>query len=569
MEKIGKYRILGTLGKGGMGIVYKALDPDIEREVAIKTIRFDTLTEGLEKEEILNRIIREAKAAGRLNHPGIITIYDVVRDKDLTYIVMQYVDGPSLQALIDSGKSFSPQEILDTLKPVAEALDFAHQSGIVHRDIKPANILIDRSGQPFLADFGVARIETSTLTQAGSTVGTLSYMSPEQVKGETVDKRSDIFALGVILYELLAGKRPFGGDNMSTIVYRIVNEEPARVTEINRELHGGYESVVRKALAKNPDDRYQSCREMIADLENPSRLAQASLEYGYDGSDHEGPRKRKAIPILAGAAGLVALCAAGAYLLFSGRPEKQPDLSAGFETIKTEGLSPTTRSAEKVEETAPPLTVPEDKGVAGLKESFEGKQYQETIRLADEILAGEPANTTAREYLGKAKAALLTAQVDALLQSGSASYSSGQYVQCVAAMESLLKIDKTNKEAQRYLFLAETALARPEIEALIERHRVAEENKDLLTVLNHFGPPALADSVQAEYKLLFNGYDDIKSLISRISLSFSSRAKATAVYSQLLTAVYKKTGQRKVLFEGEKTWQLQRQGKDWRISAIQ
>ena len=569
MEKIGKYRILGTLGKGGMGIVYKALDPDIEREVAIKTIRFDTLTEGLEKEEILNRIIREAKAAGRLNHPGIITIYDVVRDKDLTYIVMQYVDGPSLQALIDSGKSFSPQEILDTLKPVAEALDFAHQSGIVHRDIKPANILIDRSGQPFLADFGVARIETSTLTQAGSTVGTLSYMSPEQVKGETVDKRSDIFALGVILYELLAGKRPFGGDNMSTIVYRIVNEEPARVTEINRELHGGYESVVRKALAKNPDDRYQSCREMIADLENPSRLAQASLEYEYDGSDHEGPRKRKAIPILAGAAGLVALCAAGAYLLFSGRPEKQPDLSASFETIKTEGLSPTTRSAEKVEETAPPLTAPEDKGVAGLKESFEGKHYQETIRLAGEILAGEPANTTARDYLGKAKAALLTAQVDALLQSGSASYSSGQYVQCVAAMDSLLKIDKTNKEAQRYLFLAETALARPEIEALIERHRVAEENKDLLTVLNHFGQPALADSVQAEYKLLFNGYDDIKSLISRISLSFSSRAKATAVYSQLLTAVYKKTGQRKVLFEGEKTWQLQRQGKDWRISAIQ
>ena len=176
MKKIGKYEILGILGRGGMGIVHKALDPDIEREVAIKTIRFDTLTEGLEKEEQLNRVIREAKAAGRLNHPNIITIYDVGRDKDLTYIVMQYVDGQSLQNLIDSGKSFSPQEIIDTLKPVSEALDFAHQGGIVHRDIKPANILIDKSGQPFLADFGVARIETSTLTIAGTTVGTLGYM---------------------------------------------------------------------------------------------------------------------------------------------------------------------------------------------------------------------------------------------------------------------------------------------------------------------------------------------------------------------------------------------------------
>ena len=208
----------------------------------------------MEKEDLLTRVIREAKAAGRLNHPNIITIYDVIRDKDLTYIVMQYVDGQSLQALIDSGKSFSPQEIIDTLKPVSEALDFAHQNGIVHRDIKPANILIDKSGQPFLADFGVARIETSTLTQAGTTVGTLSYMSPEQVKGQTVDKRSDIFALGVILYELLTGKKPFGGDNMSTIVYRIVNEDPQRVTDINKDLHGGYECVVRKALAKNPED---------------------------------------------------------------------------------------------------------------------------------------------------------------------------------------------------------------------------------------------------------------------------------------------------------------------------
>jgi len=569
MDKIGKYKILGTLGKGGMGIVYKALDPDIEREVAIKTIRFDTLTGGLEKEELLTRVIREAKAAGRLNHPNIITIYDVVRDEDLTYIVMQYVDGPSLQAMIDSGKSFSPQEIIDTLKPVSDALDFAHQGGIVHRDIKPANILIDKSGQPFLADFGVARIETSTLTQAGTTVGTLSYMSPEQVKGQTVDKRSDIFALGVILYELLTGKKPFGGDNMSTIVYRIVNEEPQRVTEINRELHGGYEGVVRKALAKNPDDRYQSCREMIADLENPSRMAEATMAYEFGQETGEGPKKRKMTYILAGTAVLVAIFAGGAYLLLSGRSEKPSDLAKNLATIEKEGLSPATRSAGPAAGTAVAVTGPSDESLVKLRESFDGRAYQETVRLAEEILARDPASAPAKEYLNKARTEILNSQVAPLLRSGVASFSGGNYAQCITDMEKVLKIDKENKEAQRYLFQADTALAKPEIAALVESHRTAEESKDLLTVLSHFGSPELAHSLQAEYKLLFNGYDDIKSVISRVSLNFSSRSSATAVYSQLLTAVYKKTGQRKILFEGQKTWQLRKQGKDWKISAIQ
>jgi tRNA A-37 threonylcarbamoyl transferase component Bud32 len=569
MKKIGKYKILGTLGKGGMGIVYKALDPDIEREVAIKTIRFDTLTEGMEKEELLTRVIREAKAAGRLNHPNIITIYDVVRDKDLTYIVMQYVDGPSLQTMIDSGKPFSPQEIIDTLKPVSDALDFAHQGGIIHRDIKPANILIDKSGQPFLADFGVARIETSTLTQAGTTVGTLSYMSPEQVKGQTVDKRSDIFALGVILYELLTGKKPFGGDNMSTIVYRIVNEEPQRVTEINKELHGGYESVVRRALAKNPEDRYQSCREMIADLENPSRMAEATLAYEFGQEAGGVPKKRKMTFVLAGAAALVAIIAGGAYLLFSGRSEKPSDLAQNLETIKKEGLSPVTRSGGPPRGTAAAPIAPTDEGLAKLRESFDGKAYQETVRLAEDVLIQDPGSALAKDYLQKARAEILSSQVAPLLQSGISSYADGKYAQCVTDMEKVLKIDKDNKEAQRYLFQADTALAKPEITALIERHRVAEENKDLLTVRSLFDSPALANSLQPEYKLLFNGYDGIKSNISRVSLSFSSRSSATAAYSQLLTAVYKKTGQRKIVFEGQKRWQLRRQGKAWKISAVQ
>jgi serine/threonine protein kinase len=568
MKKIGKYKILGTLGKGGMGIVYKGLDPDIEREVAIKTIRFDTLSEGVEREELLTRVIREAKAAGRLNHPNIITIYDVIRDKDLTYIVMQYVDGSNLQAMIESGKTYSPREIIDILKPVAEALDFAHRGGIVHRDIKPANILIDNTGKPFLADFGVARIETSTLTQAGTTVGTLSYMSPEQVKGQTVDKRSDIFALGVILYELLAGKKPFGGDNMSTVVYRIVHEEPERLTDINKDLPPAYESVVRKALAKNPDDRYQSGRELIADLEDPGRIAEATIAYDFKEEGSSRPKKRKRAYALAGSLALVVIAAATIFILLSGGPGKPPGLSQDLETIKKEGLSPVTRSAAAPGEISVSPAGPGAESLRRLQEYFDGRDYSETVRLAGEILEQDGENALAKDYLDKAKGQLVAAQVAPLLQSGIASYNNGQYAQCIVEMEKALRIDKDNKEALKYIFQADSALAKPDINALVERHRVAEENKDLLTVLSHIDPEALAESQQAEYKMFFNGYDGIKSIISQVAIRFSSRSSATVTFSQLLTAVYKKTGQRKIVFEGQKTWQLKKQGQDWKISAI-
>ncbi len=570
MKKIGKYKILGIIGKGGMGIVYKGLDPDIEREVAIKTIRVDTLMEGMKKEELLTRVIREAKAAGRLTHPNIITIYDVVRDKDLTYIVMQYVDGSSLQSRVESGKSYSPREIIDILKPVADALDFAHRGGIVHRDIKPANILLDGAGKPFLADFGVARIETSTMTQAGTTVGTLSYMSPEQIKGQTVDKRSDIFALGVILYELLTGKKPFSGDNMSTIVYRIVHEEPERVTDINKDLPPAYESVIRRALAKNPDDRYQSCRGLITDLEDPGRMAEATLAFDFKEKGERAARpKRRKLAFGLGSLALALVIAGGTFLFLSGRSGKKGGLDQNIETIEREGLDPATRSA------LPPGGVPEGPKdptgelQAGLRESFDKKEYAEAVRQAEEILRLDGDNATAKEYLEKAKAGMIASQVAPLIQSGISNYNSSNYSQCIAEMEKALKIDRSNRDAQKYILLAETGLAKPEINALVENHCVAEENKDLLTVLSHLDGPALAEAQQAEYMLFFNGYDGIKSIVSKVSINLSDRSSATVSFSQLLTAVYKKTGQRKIVFEGRKNWQLKRQGNDWKIYDIQ
>ncbi len=574
METIGKYRILGTLGKGGMGIVYKAMDPDIEREVAIKTVQFDLLDEGLEKENLLARVVREAKAAGRLNHPNIITIYDVFRDGDMTYIVMQYIDGQSLYALLASGKSFSPREILNTLKPVAEALDFAHRNGIIHRDIKPANILIDKSGRPFLADFGVARILTSTMTQTGTTVGTLNYMSPEQIKGQTVDSRSDVFALGVILYELLTGKKPFAGDNMSTIVYQIVNEDPQPVSDINKDLHGGYERVVGKALAKRPEDRYQTCLEMIVDLENPGLMAEATLAYEIEPGAGPEPQKRKTGLFVAAAVAVVAVLAGGAYLLFSSRPAKSSESAKNTVTTKTEKPNPAAPSAAPVPSAAPAAAgvetaASEDGGLVRLRQSFDAKSYEETVRLAKAVLAEEPDNAPALDYLSKANAAIRASELAQSLQSGIAAYGSGDFARCVVEMRKVLAVDKTNQEALKYLLQAETALAAPEIKRLIESHRAAVENKDLLTVLSFYDPSIPADSLQSEFKLLFNGYDGIKSVHSQVAISLSGAQGAKAGFSELLTAVSKKTGQREIYFEGQRTWRLRKLQTGWKISASQ
>ena len=315
MDNIGKYKILGILGKGGMGIVYKALDPDIERDVAIKTIRFENFPEGTQKDDLIARFVREARAAGKLAHANIVTVYDVGRENDLTYIVMQYIEGRSLQALIDSGKRFTPPEIDAIMKPIADALCYAHQNGIIHRDIKPANILIDKAGKPYLADFGVARMDSSSLTRTGTTVGTLGYMSPEQVKGQNIDHRSDIFALGIILYELLTGKTPFPGDNISTIVYKIVHEQPPRITEINKDIPAGYGFVVEKTLAKNPEDRYQNCRQLIAGLESAGQILERTLSFETDKSLPVAAKKKKALWIGAATVAVMIAIVGGRFWL--------------------------------------------------------------------------------------------------------------------------------------------------------------------------------------------------------------------------------------------------------------
>jgi predicted Ser/Thr protein kinase len=259
VKKIGRYEIERELGRGAMGVVYLARDPRVRRQVAIKTYH---VPEGLKPEqeaEFRERFLREAQAAGALNHPAIVTIYDADDDPDnrTPFIAMEYVQGQSLSDLLSAHGSLAPDLAFDQAEAVAEALHEAHTAGIVHRDIKPANLLIpDGSAKVKVADFGVARMATSDLTKTGHSLGSPAYMSPEQVRGQPADGRSDLFSLAVVLYEALCGERPFKGDSLTALAYAVVHETPVPVSRIREGLPAGIDDFFDRALAKDPAKRF-------------------------------------------------------------------------------------------------------------------------------------------------------------------------------------------------------------------------------------------------------------------------------------------------------------------------
>ena len=266
MEQLGRYEILDELGRGAMGVVYKARDPNIDRMVAIKVISPEAGMDPARAKELRERFQREARAAGRLSHPNIVTIYDASEDQGRAFLVMEFVEGTTLDSMVNAGHTFTLEDVASIGMQVAQGLDYAHQNGIVHRDIKPANIMFTKSGTAKIADFGIARLAETSVTRTGLAVGTPNYMSPEQVAGHKVDGRSDQFSLAVMLYELLCGEKAFPGDTLTTVLYRIMQEDPRPIRQINPALPETVDAVLRKGMAKNPDDRYSLAADMTLSL---------------------------------------------------------------------------------------------------------------------------------------------------------------------------------------------------------------------------------------------------------------------------------------------------------------
>ncbi|MGV8073244.1 MAG: serine/threonine protein kinase [Syntrophobacteraceae bacterium] len=303
----GRHRIVKELGRGAMGVVYQAHDPQIDRLVALKVLRPDRVT----TEAFLQRFMKEAKAIGRLSHPNMVVVYDVGEDHGTVYIAMEFLEGKPLDEIIKS-EAFKPDEIIELGVQVAEALDYAHRKGIIHRDIKPSNIIVQPDGHIKITDFGIAHIEdpeAAQQTQAGEILGTPAYMSPEQVLSQPVDGRSDLFSLGVILYELATGKRPFRGENLAAMFRNITEEDPPEPIKLNPALTRDMSRDIMRCLAKSPEQRFATGKDLAEALRQCGRAAVASPEAVRSTPGKSFPRSlliSLTVAIVAGAIGLAA-----------------------------------------------------------------------------------------------------------------------------------------------------------------------------------------------------------------------------------------------------------------------
>ena len=307
-QEIGKYVIEQLIGEGGMGLVYRATDTRLNRPVALKFLS----AKYADDEQANERFIREARAAAALNHPNVVTVYEIIEYNNLSVIVMEYVEGETLRQRLNKGP-LEVTEVLDFTKQIVKGLSKAHKAGIIHRDLKPANIMVTKGGEIKILDFGLAKLrEASLLTKEGTTMGTVAYMSPEQARGEETDERTDIWALGVITYEMLAGRRPFSGEFSDAVIYAILHEEPKPVTSHVSEVPTEVDSVVSRMLAKQPEERYTNLNEILIDLKLDKAESAA-----YILSTRRHPRLSSSNRILSFGSILLLLVVAGIFLFLS------------------------------------------------------------------------------------------------------------------------------------------------------------------------------------------------------------------------------------------------------------
>ncbi len=304
IKRFGRYEIVAELGRGAMGVVYKARDPQIERLVAVKTVSMWG-QDREEETEFRMRFLNEAQAAGRLHHAGIVSIFDVGENPENQdpYIVLEYVAGESLNRILAREKKLPPSRALQLAEEVAEALDYAHEQGVVHRDIKPGNILVTEDGHAKIADFGIAKLNLAHFTLPGRVMGTPAYMAPEQLSGEGVDGRSDLFSLGVILYAMVTGHSPFQGNSATTVCFKVANREPVAATAFDLTLPPELDEVISRAMAKDPAERYQTGAGFAADLRQLQQLFQAgstSLQAAMSTGSRSSTRARKTMQGAAG-----------------------------------------------------------------------------------------------------------------------------------------------------------------------------------------------------------------------------------------------------------------------------
>lgn len=427
-SKIGKYEVLDVLGRGGMGVVYKAYDPILDREIALKTMT----AEGLKDPVLKERFYREARAAGRLRHPNIVTIYELGEENSVPFIAMEYIHGSDVHAVIKGQQEVSFEQKLRIIVQLCRGLAYAHKAGIVHRDVKPSNIRLTDDNQVKILDFGIARLVTSTtMTSGGMVLGTIHYMAPEQIKGAHVDRKSDIFAVGIILFEILTTKKPFDGDNTATVLYNILHEPYQKMNPPLDEQFAAIGRILKKAMDKDPARRYFSADEMGDDLE---------------------------------------------HFLHSFAPPQRP----GHHATTQEMVSP--KETPKVEEEKKPLTpYKSDPRISNLlrtakKQIVEGHAVQ-AITTIKQALQIDPNDPDAAQLLNMVEQDIKRAEAEDLLVKGQNYMREGRYDIAMKAFEKILRIQPNHSKARMLLETVKNEMMSPEGEEQLSKARQAIEQK--------------------------------------------------------------------------------------------
>jgi serine/threonine-protein kinase len=354
-EFIGPYRVLEELGRGAMGVVYRAEDLTIGREVAVKVVRFDQYLTADEKAQLRMRLMREASAAGKLNHPGIVTVYQLSEHENVVFIAMECVPGVSLEKILAAGPMRDANRVFSILRQVAEALDYAHAAGVIHRDIKPGNILVREDGRAKITDFGIAKIASQHLTQTGMVLGTPSYMAPEQLMAAQIDGKADQFSLAVMAFLMLSGRPPFKADSMAALIFQIVQTEPPPLHELAGQYPAEASAVLSRALAKKAADRFPTCSAFIDALEAACRPAPVTRPAPAASPPRQAPG-RSWIWAVAAALAVVAVLIGVAFVARGVRP-KTPQ--AAVQPVERQASAPA--PAVQPPPVTPPPALPREK----------------------------------------------------------------------------------------------------------------------------------------------------------------------------------------------------------------
>jgi tRNA A-37 threonylcarbamoyl transferase component Bud32 len=540
-----RYEIIEEIGQGGMGRVFKVFDRKIHERIAIKLIKPAIASEPT----TLERFHQELKTARQIVHKNICRMYDIGEFQGNHFITMEYVSGEDLRCLIKRIGHFTFGKAVFIARQVCEGLAEAHAMGIVHRDLKPQNIMIDKDGNAKIMDFGIARsIDSKGITESGMIIGTPEYMSPEQAEGITVDPRSDLYSLGIILYEMLTGRVPFDGGTPMSIAIKQKTAKPRPPREFNPQIPDTLNRLILKCLEKSPDKRFASAKDILAELQE--------MEKGFPTTDRIVPQPRSGTirKITAGLSAkrallpsviiLGVLAVVLVFWILRPAPKPTPGPAPAKETLVAE---------EKVQEAKPKV---EEPGMAK-KIPPEGTGNVETRPVREEKIPPRVDAEDAR-----------TAAIKAGLAGAQSALNAGRFQDAQAEAQKALGLDPRNATAANILTLAGQKISEATLRALIARYAQALNDNDLLIFYRESGTPELFETIKDDTQLLSRVYDSFQSSVSSQDIRFTGREKAEVRFGHSIIGISKTDGIRQVLFEGTYIWAMEKRGNEWKIVSV-